>query len=279
MGGPDLSRSTPTGDGRGLFFSAVAFPFLAVLASSGPAWGEPSRWSWEWPNTDFSKASVAFEEIMSGGPPKDGIPSIDDPRFVAVAEVDDLGEMEPLIRVTVNGRTRGYPLRILMWHEIVNDSLAGVPISVTYCPLCNSSIVFDRRVGARVLDFGTTGKLRNSDLVMYDRQTETWWQQFLGEAIVGELTGTRLTMLPSRVTPFGRFKADYPDAEVQVPTRPGMRAYGANPYAFYDSAARPFLYRGPMPEGVEPMMRVVVVDGEAWSMPLLREEGTVVRGT
>ena len=273
-----IARTLPASGRRGFTALATVLALLAVLASGGSAWGQASRWSYEWPKTDFSNSAIEFDEIFSGGPPKDGIPSIDDPKFAPVGEIDDIGEMEPLIRITIAGKTRGYPLRILMWHEIVNDTLGDVPITVTYCPLCNSSIVFDRRVDARVLDFGTTGKLRNSDLVMYDRQTESWWQQFLGEAIVGEMTGTRLKMLPSRVLPFGKFKAAYPEAEVQVPTNPGMRNYGTNPYAFYDSAERPFLYRGPMPEGVEPMMRVVVVDDEAWGLPFLREKGTIVSG-
>jgi hypothetical protein len=152
------------------------------------------RWRAEWPQTDFSRHSVPFEEIISGGPPKDGIPSIESPSFVTAAEADLPGE-EPVIGLVLDGDARAYPLRILMWHEIVNDEVGGVPVAVTYCPLCNTGIVFDRRIEGRVLEFGTTGKLRKSDLVMYDRQTESWWQQFLGEAIVGELTGTWLEMI------------------------------------------------------------------------------------
>jgi hypothetical protein len=172
----------------------------AVLAAlAGVAVANPSWWKSEWQRTDFTKHSVDLDDIISGGVRKDGIPSIDAPTFVAVAEVDNLGETEPVIAVSINGESRAYPLRILTWHEIVNDTVGGIPVTVTYCPLCNSSIVFDRRVRGQVLDFGTTGKLRNSDLVMYDRQTESWWQQFLGEAIVGEMTGESLTMIPSRV--------------------------------------------------------------------------------
>ena len=127
---------------------------------------------------------------MSGGPPKDGIPSIDDPVFVAAGEVEDLADTEPVMSFFVGDDQRAYPLQILIWHEIVNDTVGGIPIAVTFCPLCNSAVVYDRRVGDAVLDFGTTGKLRNSDLVMYDRQTESWWQQFTGEGIVGVHTGT-----------------------------------------------------------------------------------------
>lgn len=253
---------------------------LVVIATAARAAEIPMSWKWEWSKTDFSKTSVDFSEILSGGPPKDGIPSIDDPRFVPAAEVSnqDLAETEPVVGVIVNGKARAYPLRILTWHEIVNDEFDGVPITVTYCPLCNSSIVFDRRLDGQVLDFGTTGKLRNSDMVMYDRQTESWWQQFLGEGIVGELTGKRLKMLPSRLESFVKFKKRAPNGEVLIPTNPGMRDYGRNPYSGYDTASYPFLYRGETPDYINPMVRVVVVGGKAWSMPMLAEKGKVVDG-
>jgi len=234
----------------------------------------PARWQGEWPNTDFTKHSVAFDEIMSGGPPKDGIPSIDDPRFEPVDEVD-LPAEEPVIGLKLNGEARAYPLRILMWHEIVNDEIDGIPVAVTYCPLCNTGIVFDRRVEGRVLEFGTTGKLRHSDLVMYDRQTESWWQQFLGEAIVGEMTGTRLEMIPSRLESFANFEERAPDGLVQVPGDTYRRSYGRNPYAGYDQARSPFLYRGPMPEEIAPLARVGRVGDEAWALDLVREQGEI----
>ncbi len=247
----------------------------AVAAMTGVAAGQSMFWKMSWPKTDFSKHSIDFDEIKSGGPPKDGIPSIDDPKFVPLAQVTGMVETEPVISLKIGGEAKAYPLRILIWHEIVNDTLGGVPVTVTYCPLCNSAIVFDRRLDGRVLDFGTTGKLRNSDLVMYDRQTESWWQQFLGEGIVGEMTGKRLVMLPARVESLARFRARHPDGRVLVPTRPGMRAYGRNPYAGYDRAASPFLYRGSMPKGIAPMAYVVAVGKEAWPLDLLRSKKTV----
>jgi hypothetical protein len=166
----------------------------------------------------------------------------------------------------------------MTWHEIVNDTFAGVPITVTFCPLCNSSIVFDRRLDGRVLDFGTTGKLRKSDLVMYDRQTESWWQQFIGEGIVGEMTGKRLKTIPSRLESFANFRKRAPDGEVLVPSNPAMRQYGANPYTGYDSASMPFLFQGDLPDYINPMVRVVVADGKAWSLPLLAEKKRVTDG-
>ncbi len=252
----------------------------AVLAAlAGVAVANPSWWKSEWQRTDFTKHSVDLDDIISGGVRKDGIPSIDAPTFVAVAEVDNLGETEPVIAVSINGESRAYPLRILTWHEIVNDTVGGIPVTVTYCPLCNSSIVFDRRVRGQVLDFGTTGKLRNSDLVMYDRQTESWWQQFLGEAIVGEMTGESLTMIPSRVESFARYRERFPEGQVLVPNNANIRDYGTNPYVGYDIRSRPYpLFIGDLPGDIDPMVRVVAVEGEAWSLPLLREKGTITSG-
>ena len=236
------------------------------------------RWGGEWPNTDFTKWSIDLGEILSGGPPKDGIPSIDAPAFVPIAAEAELAETEPVIGLIVNGDARAYPLRILIWHEIVNDTVGGVPVTVTYCPLCNSAIVFERTVDGRVLDFGTTGKLRNSDLVMYDRQTESWWQQFSGEAIVGAMTGTELEVLPSRLESWARFKARAGEGRVLVPNDRTMRNYGGNPYVGYDSRSVPYpLFQGPLPTDVDPMMRVVAVGDEAWTLPLIRENSPITR--
>ena len=251
----------------------TAFLLLGIAA----AVGQPLSWRAEWPRTDFDRRSVDLAEIVSGGPPKDGIPAIDAPRFRPASEVA-LADREPVISVEIGNAARAYPLQILIWHEIVNDELAGRPIAVTFCPLCNTGIVFDRRLGDRVLDFGTTGKLRNSDLVMYDRQTESWWQQFTGRAIVGELTGAALRMLPSRLESFARFRARHPDGEVLVPTDPRLRAYGTNPYAGYERAPRPFLYGGPLPAEIPPLQRVVRVGAEAWSLALVREKGRIEAG-
>ena len=225
-----------------------------------------------WPNTDFSQCTVSYDDIISGGPGKDGIPAIDAPQFINVDEVT-IAPQEPVISLEIDGIARSYPLSILIWHEIVNDAIHDVPFSVTYCPLCNTSIIFDRRLDDQILDFGTTGNLRHSDLVMYDRQTESWWQQFNGDAIAGSLAGKQLAILPSRLESFGEFAERHPDGEVlAIPTN-FLRSYGTNPYNGYDSSSFPFLFRGEVPEGIKPLERVVVVDDFALALPALMETG------
>ena len=165
--------------------------------------------------TDFSRHSVPYSEVFSGGVPRDGIPPIDDPKFTTPEQANGwLGEQEPVIAFELNGDARAYSLQILTWHEIVNDLVGDVPVAVTFCPLCNSAIVFDRRLEGIVYDFGVSGNLRNSDLIMWDRQTESWWQQFTGEAIVGELAGKRLTFIPASIISWADFKAANPEGKV-----------------------------------------------------------------
>jgi hypothetical protein len=238
-------------------FAAFALLLKAMMMTQ-PANADPIRWSMEGWKTDFETSSVDLARILSGGPPRDGIPSIDNPVFEFVPGHEDLAPQEPVVGLTIDGDARAYPLRILTWHEIVNDVVGGMPVAVTYCPLCNSAPVFERTVDGRVLEFGTTGKLKDSNLIMYDRQTETWWQQFTGQAIVGEMTGAELTLVPARLQSWAEFSEENPNGRVLVPNNPNMRAYGRNPYRSYDTS-RPFLYDGQLPEGIEPMERVVIV--------------------
>ncbi|MFW5833455.1 MAG: DUF3179 domain-containing protein [Pseudomonadota bacterium] len=256
-----------------------ALPWL-IVASLALA-EVPRGWLAEWPRTDFTRTAVDLDEIMSGGPPKDGIPAIDDPRFAAVDAVsDDLAPSEPVMSVTLGGDARAYPLRVLMWHEIVNDTVGGLPLAITYCPLCNSGIVFERTVDGEVTTFGTTGKLRHSDLVMYDRATESWWQQFEGRAIVGARTGTDLERVPARLEAFADFARRHPDGRVLVPSNPAARDYGRNPYVGYDTAPRPFLFDGSYDGPGSPLMRVVAIEDadRAFSLPLVRRDGEITHG-
>ena len=229
--------------------------------------------------TDFSKRSIPLSEIFSGGPGKDGIPAIDVPVFEDIAGGDEwLDDKEQVHVVDVQGEVRAYPLAILIWHEIVNDSFNDVPVAVTYCPLCNSAITFDRRLGDRTLDFGVSGVLRHSDMIMFDRQTESWWQQLVGEAIIGELLGERLTVLPSFLVSWEDFKEAFPDGRVLSRDTGHQRQYGRNPYELYDRQT-PFLFFGEADKRLRPLDRVVVVeegeDAVAFPLSVLEHEPVV----
>lgn len=234
---------------------------LAALCAALQAAAQNDHDRREWPRTDFSRRTVDLAEVESGGPPKDGIPAIDRPRFVSVPFARTwLKPGEPVIVLRMGNEARAYPLQILMYHEIVNDTVGGVPVAVTFCPLCNASIVFERRLGERVLDFGTTGRLRFSDLVMYDRQTESWWQQFTGTGIVGRYAGSALTKLPSEIVAFEDFAAARPQGAVLSRETGYTRPYGRNPYAGYDAVDRPpFLLSGASDPRLPPMERVLSV--------------------
>ena len=257
---------------------ASAFAAIALLAGPVIAQQEAPRfWTMEWPDTDFSQSSVDFIEILSGGPPKDGIPAVDDPQFIFVADVEGIGAREPVVTVELEGEVpRAYPIRYLTWHEIVNDRIGDVPVSVTFCPLCNSAIVFDGRLDGKEYTFGVSGKLRNSDMIMYDRQTESWWQQFTGEVVVGELLGKTLVTLPAWMESYAEYTARNPEGLVMAEPA-ASRPYGTNPYTGYDRSSKPFLYNGENPpHGIEPLARVVRVGDAAWPMTRLAEAGEIV---
>ena len=229
-------------------------------------------WRRYWPKTDFTKHSVPLNEIKSGGPPKDGIPPVDHPKFISVEQAAKwVHATEPVMVFSHKGDVRAYPLQILMFHEIVNDVVGGRPVLITFCPLCNSALVFDRTVKGRVLDFGTTGKLRNSDLVMWDRQTESWWQQLVGEAIVGALTGARLDFLPSPLVSFQTFREAHPEGKVLSRDTGIARNYGSNPYVGYDRYAAPIpsFFPGRVDKRLPAMERVVALElgGEIVAYP------------
>ena len=246
---------------------------LLLICIPAALFADPAAWRAEWPRTDFHRTSVDdWSEILSGGPPRDGIPAITDPRFHAVAEERALAAVEPVLTLRIEGApARAYPVRYLIWHEIVNDIVAGVPVAVTYCPLCNSGRVFDRRAAGRTLSFGVTGKLRASDMVMYDHETESWWQQSLGQGIVGRMTDVQLHSLPAWMESWAQFRAANPDGLVMMEPN-SARPYGRNPYVGYDGAKWPFLYDGtPPPHGIAPLSRVVRVGNRAWPLSRLRK--------
>lgn len=212
-------------------------------------------------------------DLLSGGPPADGIPSIDAPVFLSVAEnLEVLPPNEPVVALEIDGDARAYPVRALIWHEIVNDTVGGVPVVVTYCPLCNSAATFDRRVDGAQTTFGTSGMLYHSALVMYDRATESLWTHFNGTSIIGLLTGVELDEYPSPLMAWSDFRGTYPTGSVLDWTRTGYsRDYGRNPYAGYDDpGGSPDLFRGDVDGRAAAMQRVVgiAVAGESIALPL-----------
>ena len=226
----------------------------------------------QWQKTDFSAHSVPLEDMIEGGPGKDGIQSIDAPEFESTSKAAKwLNENEPVIAFIVNGKAKAYPLQILMYHEIVNDQLGDQKIAVTYCPLCNAAMIFSRSYSYEDFDFGTTGKVYTSNLVMYDRQSETWWLQFTGEAVVGEYTGKSLELLPSQIVSFEHFKNNYPDGLVLSRNTGFDKKYGVNPYTHYDSRSIPigWFFRKPFDDRLPAMERVlgVATTNEAMAFP------------
>ncbi|MFZ3585183.1 DUF3179 domain-containing protein, partial [Loktanella sp. DJP18] len=236
-----------------------------------------------WPQTDFARSDIDLAEVISGGPPKDGIPALSDPAFIAANSETRLSNREPVMTVALPGQAaRAYPIRYLMWHEIVNDNIDGVPVLVTFCPLCNTGMVFDPRLDGRHLTFGVSGLLRFSDMIMYDRDTESWWQQALGQGIVGTHAGRRLEQLAAPMESWGAFRAAHPDGLVMAEPD-WSRSYGSNPYEGYDTS-RPFLYAGEdPPHGIDPLERVVRVGNRAWPLSRLsqardiREAGVILQ--
>lgn len=212
-------------------------------------------------DTDRSKYIIDLSELQAGGPPKDGIPSIDAPSFVSTEAARDWIEpQEPVIALELGGEARAYPLQILTFHEIVNDRVGGVPVAVTFCPLCYSAIVFERTLQGEPVEFGVSGMLRKSDLVMYDRKTETLWQQLNGKAIVGDLAGQTLEPIPSQIVSYQQFRAAYPDGQVLSRDTGHDRPYGQNPYAGYDDIdKKPFLFRGEQDGRLPPMEKVTAI--------------------
>jgi hypothetical protein len=184
-------------------------------------------------NTDTSKTNIDLSLVLSGGPGKDGIPAINEPKFVTVGKTD-LGDDALGIFLDMDGVQRFYPYAILVWHEVVNDKLGDSAVAVTFCPLCASAIVFDRNIDGNTLTFGVSGLLYESNLLMYDTKTESLWSQAKNEAVVGDFTGTRLTVLPLQLLTLGELKVKYPDVEVLSSETGFSRNYGGNPYSGYE---------------------------------------------
>ena len=235
----------------------VAVAIVLCCTISAASSQNRSGWKTDWDNT-----SIDVSEILSGGVPRDGIPPIDNPKYVSIADARRwIGGREPVIQVVIDNDARAFPLQILTYHEIVNAIVGGRPIAVTFCPLCYSSIAFDRELDSVVYDFGVSGLLRFSDMIMYDRQTESLWQQVTGQAIVGDMNGRSLNVIPTQLISFEQFASRHPDGKVLSKETGHVRNYGTNPYVGYDDITdRPFLYTGELDDRLPPMERVVAVE-------------------
>ncbi len=252
--------------------TAAASPTTDINAETFAKYGY--RWK-----TDFAKKSIDLKEIVSGGPARDGVPPLDQPKFVAIEAASvSIADQEPVLVYSNGGEVRAYPLQIMLWHEIVNDVVGGKSVAITYSPVSNTPIVFDRSVGGNVLRFGTTGLLRTSNLVMWDRQTESWWQQANGTAIVGEHNGKKLAVLESHLVSFADFKAGFPSGRVLSTATGFDRRYGSNVYVGYDSG-KPFAFSGKIDERLPAMDRVlgVIQDNakRAYPFKILRDKKVV----
>lgn len=181
------------------------------------------------------RSIVPPEQIVSGGPPLDGIPSVDNPKFIKVQKAEEfLEDSDHVVGLNINGDIRAYPLQILVWHEIVNDMVGKTPVAVTYCPLCFTNQVFNRTMNdGQILEFGTSGKLYNSNLVMYDRTTNSLWSQAMAQGIVGKFAGIKLERIPFDVAYWREWKQLYPDSKVLSTDTGSTRPYGADPYGDY----------------------------------------------
>ena len=188
--------------------------------------------------TNGVKHLIPLDKIKGGGPPKDGIPSIDNPVFASIQDSHFISDSDTVIGLEINGQAKAYPLFILVWHEIVNDVVGGTPVSVTYCPLCYTNQVFERVIDGQEVEFGTSGKLYNSNLLMYDRFTESYWSQALGMAVTGELSGYQLNLIPFDVITWGDWKKIHPDTLVLTTDTGHIRSYATDPYGSYYTEPR-----------------------------------------
>lgn len=211
------------------------------------------------------------DDLVSGGLPPDGIPPIDDPKFMDVSQVDWLTPREPVISVVVDDDARAYPLQVMTWHEIANDVVGDLPISVTFCPLCNTAYAFEQpTVKGEPTTMGTSGMLYHSNLIMYDRATSSLWPQALGQAVIGPLTGKTLERVPAQIVAWEEFRSAFPEGIVLSRDTGFERSYGDNPYPGYDDVDNPpFLFSGEVDGRLAAVDRILGVEsgGEITAFP------------
>ena len=185
---------------------------------------------------DLSNATIPVNQILNGGPPRDGIPALSDPVLIEATEADYLEPQDRVIGIMIEGVARAYPISILNWHEIVNDQINDQRFAITYCPLCGTGVAFDTRIDGKSSDFGVSGLLYNSDVLLYDRNSESLWSQILATAISGKQVGDKLQRLPIRHTSWKSWLETYPSTQVLSINTGYPRDYRRNPYAGYEQS-------------------------------------------
>jgi len=220
---------------------------------------------------DLSNSIIPSKEIMRGGPPKDGIPAIDKPVFIENIGDVELADDDYLLGVSYNGIVKAYPIAILNWHEIVNDNYGGDPVVITYCPLCGSGMAFYAGVSGDKLQFGVSGLLYNSDVLLYDRESHSLWSQILGQGVTGEYKGTSLQPIPVEHTTWKRWRTNYPGTKVLSFSTGFSRDYGRDPYAGYSKTSGTFFPVRFQPKNMHPKELVLAIElgGESKAYPLI----------
>ena len=218
---------------------------------------------------NLDNSAVPESEILQGGPPRDGIPAIDDPQFLAAAEADFLRPEDRILGIARNGIAKAYPIRILNWHEIVNDHFGDEAIVVTYCPLCGTGMAFEADVAGQPRSFGVSGLLYNSDVLLYDRGTDSLWSQIAQTAISGPLKGAELELVPTAHTSWADWRQRHPDTRVLSTDTGHRRDYGRDPYAGYADSAAVMFPAGNLDRRYHPKALVIglTLDGTAKAYP------------
>lgn len=236
-------------ENRILILSALLLGFLAIYftASAGSKNG-----------FDVSNASIPVDEILAGGPPKDGIPALSDPILLDAVDATNMQPNDRVLGIELDGIARAYPISILNWHEIVNDEINDQQYAITYCPLCGTGVAFYSDVAGKVTEFGVSGLLYNSDVLLYDRNTESLWSQIMGEAVAGKLLGEKLKPIPISHTTWRDWLAQHPDTKVLSTETGYSRDYDRNPYAGYDRSRQLyFSVNNTAPENYHPKEQVI----------------------
>jgi hypothetical protein len=243
--------------------------FLYNIVSNTPI---PPGFSQEWVRTNFSKTTIDIAEISPEEIASNKM-MINNPVFIATNSANFLDKHAPVISLNINGDYRAYPLGILIYHNIINDIVGNVPIAVTYSPTSNSAIIYKRTIGTKLLEFNMTGKYRHANRLFYDKETYSWWQQFNGEAVIGNMSGTILETVPARIESFENFRNRAPNSKTLIPLKETNYSY--TPYAKYDSLRWPPLFSAPYYEAIPAMTYVVVAENQAWLLQNLREQREV----